>query len=363
MPPDAAHRPLSLLAVTGLSPQVVTETIWAIARRTPRRLPSRITLLTTEDGANAASRGLPSAMIALGCELGQDLPAARIQVMHDARGAPLRDIATDADNECAANAVVAAVARETGDPQSDLHVSIAGGRKTMGCLAALAISLFGRAGDSLSHVLVNPRLQGRDDFYFPPSQPALLPAPGGGTVDTVEHGISLVDIPFVRLRGQWHPPHGTTGFAAAVAAVQGALEAPRMTIDTIRGIALLGDVEMHLPPALLGTLLWFAERARAGAPAVAWSTDAEGAVLAKALQSAMRKVTPTRDIDALERALRLGLDKAYLAEKVSRLNRAIRHAIGPLADAYAIRTEGRRPRTGYRLGLDPAAISIVEACS
>ena len=73
MPPDAAHRPLSLLAVTGLSPQVVTETIWAIARRTPRRLPSRITLLTTEDGANAASRGLPSAMIALGCELGQDL--------------------------------------------------------------------------------------------------------------------------------------------------------------------------------------------------------------------------------------------------------------------------------------------------
>ena len=44
----------------------------------------------------------------------------------------------------------------TADPQASLHVSIAGGRKTMGFYVGYALSLFGRAQDRLSHVLVPP---------------------------------------------------------------------------------------------------------------------------------------------------------------------------------------------------------------
>ena len=44
----------------------------------------------------------------------------------------------------------------TADPESALHVSIAGGRKTMGFFLGYALSLYGRAQDKLSHVLVSP---------------------------------------------------------------------------------------------------------------------------------------------------------------------------------------------------------------
>jgi CRISPR-associated protein (TIGR02584 family) len=48
-----------------------------------------------------------------------------------------------------------------------LHVSIAGGRKSMGFFAGYAFSLFGRTQDRLSHVLVNDPFESFPDFYFP----------------------------------------------------------------------------------------------------------------------------------------------------------------------------------------------------
>ena len=52
----------------------------------------------------------------------------------------------------------------TADPAASLHVSIAGGRKTMGFYAGYALSLFGRAQDQLSHVLVSPSFELLKEF-------------------------------------------------------------------------------------------------------------------------------------------------------------------------------------------------------
>ena len=41
----------TLLAVTGLSPAIVTETLWALAKRKPRVLPERVAFITTATGA------------------------------------------------------------------------------------------------------------------------------------------------------------------------------------------------------------------------------------------------------------------------------------------------------------------------
>ncbi len=44
-----------LLAVTGLTPQVITETLYALAvQRQPAFIPTEIHLLTTHEGAEAA---------------------------------------------------------------------------------------------------------------------------------------------------------------------------------------------------------------------------------------------------------------------------------------------------------------------
>ncbi|GGG15796.1 hypothetical protein GCM10010964_00110 [Caldovatus sediminis] len=353
-------RPLHLLALAGLSPQVVTETIWCLAQGPSPRLPRRITVLTTGAGREVAEKLLPPALRQLGAQLGAALPMPEWRLLTGPDGGVLDDIVTEADNRHAADAIFAAVAEATLDEGSDIHLSIAGGRKTMGALAALAIGLCGREGDVLSHVLVDPRLLGRADFFFPPDPPALLTLPEGGTVSTAEAGLTLAEIPFVRLRAQWRPGRDAGAFAAAVAAAQQRLAPPRLSVDVARREVLLGERRLRLPPTPLGILLWLAERARAAAPPLAWRGAQEARRLADECLAALARTAGDRDLGAARRALAQGMERGYLAEKVSRLNRAFREALGPAAEPFLIRAEGRRPMTGYRLALPPGAITILE---
>lgn len=353
-------RPLHLLALTGLSPQVVTETIWCLARHPSPRLPQQITVLTTGAGRELAMELLPPALDELGRQLGVSLPRPRWRLLTGPDGQALDDIVTDADNRHAADSIFAALAEATMPTDIDVHVSIAGGRKTMGALAALAISLCGREGDALSHVLVDPRLLGRADFFFPPEPPVVLSLPEGGTVSTAEARLTLAEIPFVRLRGQWRAERSDGAFAAAVVAAQRRLAPPRLTVDVTRQEVLLGERRLRLSPTPLAILLWLAERARAEAPAVMWRGESEARCLAQACLAALARTGGKRDLGAAGRALAEGMERSYLAEKVSRLNRAFREALGPSAEPYLIRSEGRRPMTGYRLALPPEAITIIE---
>lgn len=353
-------RQLHLLALAGLSPQVVTETIWCLARSTPPRLPQRITVLTTAAGRAHAEGVLPSALAALGRQLGADLPAPHWKQLAGPDGRVLEDIVTEADNRNAADAIFAAVAEATLDEGMDVHLSLAGGRKTMSALAALAMSLCGREGDVLSHVLVEPRFLGRTDFFFPPDPPALLPLPEGGCLSTAEAGLTLAEIPFVRLRGHWRPGRDAGAFAAAVTAAQQRLAPPRMRLDPARQEVLLGERRLRLPPTPFGILLWLAERARSAAPPLSWRSEREARRLADECLAALSRCAGLQDLGTARKAMAAGMERGYLAEKVSRLNRAFREALGPAAEPFLIRAEGRRPLTGYRLALPPEAITIVE---
>lgn len=151
-----------LLAVCGLSPQVITETLHALAvERQPAFVPTEIRLITTSEGAERARLSLLSeepGRLARLCR-DYDLPAITfgfedIEVLRDASGAPLADIRTPEDNLRMADLITARVRTLTADPGSALHISIAGGRKTMGYSVGYALSLFGRPQDRLSHVLV-----------------------------------------------------------------------------------------------------------------------------------------------------------------------------------------------------------------
>ncbi len=67
-------RGLHLLALAGLSPQVVTETLWCLAQAEPPRLPRRITVLTTGAGRSLAQSLLPKALGRLAAQLGTEFP-------------------------------------------------------------------------------------------------------------------------------------------------------------------------------------------------------------------------------------------------------------------------------------------------
>jgi hypothetical protein len=128
----------------------------------------------------------------------------------------LKDVVSSADNECAANQICEIVRTLTLE-NTRIHATVAGGRKTMSIYLTVAMQLFGRAEDTLSHVLVRKDLESRD-FYYPKPQPRKR-----ASVKT--QGINLGFIPYIRLRGigQELLREGGLGYSKYVEEVQQAL--------------------------------------------------------------------------------------------------------------------------------------------
>jgi CRISPR-associated protein NE0113 (Cas_NE0113) len=142
MTDPAAYPRRILLAVTGLTPQIVTETLYALAVERRLWVPTEIRIITTRRGADKAARTLLSEKGWVH-RLRQDygLPAIRfgvedIHVITGPKGVPLDDILDEADNAAVADFITEEVRKITADPDASLHVSIAGGRKTMGFTSA-----------------------------------------------------------------------------------------------------------------------------------------------------------------------------------------------------------------------------------
>jgi CRISPR-associated protein (TIGR02584 family) len=191
----------------GESPAIVTETVWHLC--TQQRIPlTEVHVLTTEFGREKVEDLLfgQGHWLRFCTEYGLDIDFGprRVHVLTDGAGNRLRDIRTSEDNSLAAAWIFRSVRQFTDQPDTVLHCSIAGGRKTMGAYLSSALQFLGRPQDRLSHVLVDPPdLQYCPDFYYPPKQPTTFSLGRGSEqrgIDSASIRIDLADLPFVRLR-------------------------------------------------------------------------------------------------------------------------------------------------------------------
>lgn len=198
-----------LFLVTGMTPQIITETVWALAcdpNNDKKWLPDEIYVLSTEDGLNQIrSRLFDDGVFA---QFKADYPVlANIQFNDDSlilikdREQVLSDLKTPLDNELTADLICQTVREFTSDDNVCLHVSIAGGRKTMGFYAGYALSLYGRSQDKMSHILVEPDFESATGFYYPtPNDYYVEQKFTGKRLNAKNAKMWLADIPFVRLR-------------------------------------------------------------------------------------------------------------------------------------------------------------------
>ncbi|MER2545308.1 MAG: CRISPR-associated ring nuclease Csm6 [Candidatus Accumulibacter phosphatis] len=357
-----------LVAVTGLSPQIVTETLYALAvapSGTPF-VPNEIHLVTTRSGAEKASLALLSETPGWFHHLCRDyaLPSIRfsadtIHVLEDADGRPLDDIRSPEDNRRAADGITALIREFTADADCALHVSIAGGRKTMGFFLGYALSLYGRPQDKLSHVLVSAPFESSSGFYYPTPMRHVLELPGGRLVDSAQAQVTLAELPFVSLR-HGLPEALLTGRASyneTVEAARHALAPAELQIDLASRRVLAAGKVFSLPPAELALLSVFARRALCGQPPLAAPAKEvpDGDWKARYLVE-LRWIAGTfGDLDKTEDALRHGMDGGYFSAHLSKLKKILKRELGPAAAPYLISDGGSRPRR-YRLALRPAAV-------
>ena len=350
-----------LLAVTGLTPQVITETLYALMREGPHALPHEVHVLTTAEGAERARLALLSEQPGWFHRFMADFqlpPIAfnleHIHVLRGAHGQPLADIRSAEDNERAADDIADWVRRLTADVPGQLHVSLAGGRKTMGFFAGYALSLWGRDDDRLTHVLVSDPFESSWEFFYPTPYERIIETRGGKLADCMQAEVTLADIPFVRLRHGLPQPllQGRAGFAQAIQAAQRKLGPARLLLDLQSGQVEAAGQRFELPPAELAFLAWFARRALAGLAGVERPSSAEPSQAhAQAYLAEYRRILgPMGDDGRAATRYRHGMSQADFDERKSKLKRALLEALGPAAQPYLVIGEGRAPMR-YRLSL------------
>ena len=286
-----------LLAVTGMSPAVLTETVWALAQEQEPVIPDRVVVITTISGRQAIERELllpaqpdaptvwqqlRQAVLGQGAEKDSRLnfdPVRLIEAPNPRTGTSdwLEDLRTPDENAATANFILAELRRWTETPDTRLVVSIAGGRKTMGALLYACASLLGRETDRLTHVLVNdpfddPRLKPR--FYFPKQPRQELAAVDGRTVRAAEAKIDLADIPFVPLRNLFEREmvRKPSTFVELVQRCRGTVKEiarrnVRLKLTWSRRVITVNEQEVRLSPFQCLLLLFLAENAILARPA------------------------------------------------------------------------------------------------
>jgi CRISPR-associated protein (TIGR02584 family) len=358
-----------LLAVAGLTPQILTETLYALTvERQPPFIPTEIHLISTSEGAERAREKLLSEDPGWLARLRRDydLPEIafdqrHIEVLHDAAGQPLADLRTPEDNLRMADLITARVRELTADPASALHVSIAGGRKTMGYYVGSALSLFGRSQDRLSHVLAAEPFESCWDFFYPTPYSREITTRDNKRINTQEGRVTLAEIPFVRLRDgiPGRLQQGQAGFAEVIAAAQRAQEPPELVIDLDGRRIRAGGETLSLEPRLLAFYSLMARRCQGEQDPARWTTEG----LAAQYLAEYRRIVGeyAGDYIRAEELLKDGMTKELFEQSKSRLHGVLTDALGPsLAKPYQLQAIGKRPGTCYVLGLEPATIRYGE---
>lgn len=347
-----------LLCVTGLTPQVVTETLYALFHNAPNELPTEIHLITTANGRNRARRDLLDPIDGKFHQFCKefnivnkiDFQAKNIHVIRGRYDEELPDIRTPQENECAADLIMKIVRDFCVDSQLQLHVSIAGGRKSMGFLVGYALSIYGREQDKLSHVLTSEPFENNKDFFYPSKLANPIYAQDGSALDPMQAQVALAEIPLVKLRTGLTQEflNSNVSYSETIALAQKYI-APTVSLrfDTkVNTVYLDGDKAMKLPNTLFAVYFWFARLQKANALPYTPLKESDVEDFLTLVRKLYGKDSNT--VEKLEKAFKkdpLENFKTYIGEKRTRINTRVMTKVGvDRASHYRITSNNKRNR-------------------
>ncbi|NNM52364.1 MAG: TIGR02584 family CRISPR-associated protein [Pseudomonadales bacterium] len=363
---SAKHR--VLIAVSGMSPQIITETLYALAVNVTPWIPDEIYIVTTKDGAVKAEMALlrDGRLKALCQDYQFKLPVfdqSHIVVIKDKQGVELNDIRCQQDNEAAADCMTQLLQKFTDDPDTELHVSMAGGRKTMGFHLGYALSMLGRPKDRLSHVLVSENFESLPTFYYPTPQSSILQASGNRLLDARDAQVTLAEIPYIRLRTHLKedilPPD--MGYSDLVRHIDRSLKLGTERLRFTDQGVFVGDRPVPLNASYQAFYRWLAWRCRQSKPPVSFCRGEPNTQWAEECLYHYDQVKGG-EADGDERLKKTftqdkGMTPEYFQEKMSRIKKILEKTLGKgVAVSYLITNLGKRNDAAYGLVLAQKSI-------
>lgn len=258
-----------LLSVTGASPQVLTETLYGLVAQ-GKFIPDQIFVITTQHSRQVLIDGLfkdqQFRRLQQEYQL-QDIlfDESHIWVIADENGRELSDAKGEQDQSIMADFISQKVAELTSDPDTCIHASIAGGRKTMAFYMGYAMSMFGREQDALSHVFVNDEFEFVKDFYFPTIEDNWIDGKREGErLNTKDAVVTLAEIPFVRMRKHFESKLlnqvEDSSFSKTVAMMNAARHELKITINAKSKTLNVLGVDIKLSAKLLALYLFICDQ-------------------------------------------------------------------------------------------------------
>ncbi|WP_341325716.1 CRISPR-associated ring nuclease Csm6 [Methylotuvimicrobium sp. KM2] len=352
-----------LLAVSGMSPQILTETLYAltVANGSSPFVPNEIHLISTREGKRRAVLELlhpKTGMFHLFCrDYGLDgitFNENNIHVIADASGSLLDDIVTPEQNEAAADFITDIVNRMTRDENSAIHVSIAGGRKTMGYYLGYALSLYGRQQDRMSHVLVTERYEGLHDFFYPTTESHVIYDRNKEPLDTRNAQVMLAEIPFVLMRAgiPEHLLDGKAGFSESIKFTRLFESEPKLEIS-VKKLSIHAN-GINIPFTLINFVfyLWMIDQTVKQENLIHRPLEPNRGY-AESFISIYQSLRPAlSDDDKTLKALTQGMEAQWLSERINAVKKSFEKTLGiHAASRYIIQSQGVNNNKTYALPL------------
>lgn len=246
-----------LIFVAGATPQIITETIYALIHQETPVYPDEIHVITTSHGKKLIKENLfDKGRFKEFCKefriRENILNENSIVVVKDHKDNSLEDIRQGKDNESLGDFITNFIRAMAKDDKTRLHCSLAGGRKTMSFYIGSALQLFGRPWDKLYHVLVSPEFESNPDFYYKPKKDKILKK-DGKELHTKDAEIFLAELPFIRLRDKI--PLNGKSFKELVEEgqkeIDTALTQPFLKINLRERTVYIGDSPVDMVPLQL----------------------------------------------------------------------------------------------------------------
>jgi CRISPR-associated protein (TIGR02584 family) len=352
-----------LLAVSGMSPQIVTETLYAltVTEKDQPFMPTEIHLISTSTGKNRAVLELLHPQTGKFHQLCQDYGlegiqfcAEQIYVIPDKHGVLLDDIKTPEENEAAADFITQKVNELTRDSDSALHVSIAGGRKTMGYYLGYALSLYGRVQDRLSHVLVTPNYENLPEFFYPTPESHVIHDRDKNPLDTKAAEVILASIPFVRLRTGL--PNflleGSASFNDSIRFARTVEADPLLEVNLAKRCLTANSIAVPLTDINFAFYLWMIQETVFKEGVINRGVDANFDYATSFLNLYKSLFAKTKDLDKTEDTLKKGMDASWLSDRITAVKKSFEKALGKHgARAFLMLKEGKNHHITYTLAL------------
>jgi CRISPR-associated protein Csx14 len=370
----------TLIAVCGLNPQVITETLFALYHRGD--MVDKVRVLTTSEGKAACNAYLLAEAGGKYYEFLKDFGIDRktidfssrhLLAVKDAKGRELHDIATEEDSEAFLNECMALAFKHTADPDSTVFFSIAGGRKTMGASLAVAAQFYGRPQDRVFHVMVSPEFEASPEFYYPPpkSRPLTLfdRQRQPFTKETKYAEVNLVPLPFVSVRDRISADM-MSGPEEPSALLMSLVREKRheLMIDLPSRKICWRGVEADVMPAPLAIYAFFAMRKKSCAKGQddcrecsdCWLETSEVLEHGQDIARIYDQITSGRHQEEMSHTGIQSLNQENFNSYKAKVNGVLRQAFGTYeSPKLMIDASGKRPATRYGLGIDRNRIKII----